>query len=69
MRLPKPIILKLREIHGKTLYFSNRSLSYVDLEGFDYGRHEIDWMVSNGVVLKSINFGRMVYEFTVSPYY
>jgi hypothetical protein len=67
--LPKPINTKLREIHGKTLYFSNRSLTYKDSEGFDYGRHEIDWMVSKGIVLQTINFRLMVYEFTVSPYY
>lgn len=67
--LPKPIRSKLREIYGKTLYFSNLSLTYKDSEGFDYGRHEIDWMKSKGIVLEAINFNRMVYEYTVSPYY
>jgi len=67
--LPKPIRTKLREIYGKTLYFSNRSLTYMDSNGFDYGRHEIDWMISKGIVLQTINFGRMIYEYTVSPYY
>lgn len=67
--LPKPIRSKLREIYGKTLYFSNRTLTYQDFEGYDYGRHEIDWMKSKGIVLETINFNRMVYEYTVSPYY
>lgn len=67
--LPKPIRSKLGEIQGKTLYFSNRSLTYVDSDGADYGRHEIDWMKSKGIVLEAINFNRMVYEYTVSPYY
>jgi len=67
--LPTPIREKLNEIQGKTLYFSNRTLSYQDFEGNDYGRHEIDYLKSKGIVMQTINFGRMVYEYTVSPYY
>lgn len=68
--LPGPVRRKLEQIKGKTLWHSSRTGHYLDrVTNEDYGRHEIDWMLSHGIMTKTFNIAKFVYEFKLNPYY
>lgn len=68
--IPSASLIMINRLKGKTLYKLVGSCNYICADTDEiFPGAEIDWLISNGRLLKSVNYKTMNYEYKLSPYF